>query len=219
MWVTSTVASFPETPVDLISGWSMLLHMWPWQKSHSCIISLVDGRHISSLPWRLAQECGGTKRVLYATDDTKKWDATRSVNYRCGMGLTIMLCRTDHNLFHHYSEILCGTSAVPLNYAGGEGKVIVPSPFREIFGCQGQKGKAHDNLNVAEFLIKTKVLRVVNSFCLGPATGNRQGDKKTGNWVSLTTQARTKGQEQVWKYILNMSDVDYAVFLTVHCVY
>ena len=55
-----------------------------------------------------------------------------------------------------------------------------------VFGCQRQKGGAHNNPNVAEFLNNTQVLRVVNSFCQGVARGNCRGAEDKTQQVSDT---------------------------------
>jgi len=57
---------------------------------------------------------------------------------------------------------------------------LCQDPLEKFFGCQRQKGGAHDNPNVAEFLNNMQVLRVVNSFCQGVARGNcREAEDKT----------------------------------------
>ena len=59
-------------------------------------------------------------------------------------------------------------------------------PLEKFFGCQRQKGGAHDNPNVVVFLNNTQVLRVVNSFCQGVARGNCRGAEDKTQQVSDT---------------------------------
>lgn len=55
---------------------------------------------------------------------------------------------------------------------------LCQDPLEKFFGCQRQKGGAHDNPNVGEFVKNTQVLRVVNSFC-HVRRGNCRGNSKT----------------------------------------
>ena len=52
---------------------------------------------------------------------------------------------------------------------------ICQDPLENFFGCQRQRGGAHDNPTVAEFEKNIQALRVINSFARGPATGNCRG--------------------------------------------
>ncbi len=52
---------------------------------------------------------------------------------------------------------------------------ICQDPLENFFGCQRQRGGVHDNPNVQEFTKNTQSLRVINSFCRGPAHGNCRG--------------------------------------------
>ena len=52
---------------------------------------------------------------------------------------------------------------------------LCQDPLENFFGCQRQCGTVHDNPNVHEFTKNTQALRVVNSFCKGPAKGNCRG--------------------------------------------
>ena len=49
---------------------------------------------------------------------------------------------------------------------------ICQDPLENFFGVQRQRGSTSDNPNVSEFMKNTATLRVVNSFCRGPRTGN-----------------------------------------------
>ena len=53
----------------------------------------------------------------------------------------------------------------------------MPGPLEKFFGCQRQKGGAHDNPSVLEFCPNTQALRVVNSFCRDLGKGNCRGNK------------------------------------------
>ena len=50
-------------------------------------------------------------------------------------------------------------------------------PLENFFGCQRQRGGAHDNPNVQEFQKNMQALRVVNSFVKGPVKRNCRGSK------------------------------------------
>ncbi len=52
---------------------------------------------------------------------------------------------------------------------------ICQDPIENFFGCQRQRGGTHENPSVKEFVQNTQALRVVNSFCKGPARGNCRG--------------------------------------------
>ena len=52
---------------------------------------------------------------------------------------------------------------------------ICQDPLERFFGCQRQRGGAHDNPNVAEFLKNTQALRVVNGFRKSTPRGNCRG--------------------------------------------
>ena len=52
---------------------------------------------------------------------------------------------------------------------------VCQDPLENFFGCQRQRGGVHDNPNVQEFMKNTQALRVINSFCKGPAKGNCRG--------------------------------------------
>ncbi len=54
---------------------------------------------------------------------------------------------------------------------------ICQDPLENFFGCQRQRGGVHDP-NVEEFTKNTQALRVINSFCKGPARGNCRGGSK-----------------------------------------
>ena len=58
---------------------------------------------------------------------------------------------------------------------------ICQDPLENFFGCQRQRGGTSDNPNVQEFLTNTGALRVVNSFCRGPATGNCRGPGRSSS--------------------------------------
>lgn len=49
---------------------------------------------------------------------------------------------------------------------------ICQDPLENFFGCQRQRGGTSTNPNVSEFTHNTQALRVINSFCVGPAKGN-----------------------------------------------
>ena len=55
---------------------------------------------------------------------------------------------------------------------------ICQDPLENFFGCQRQRGGVHDNPNVQEFMKNTQALRVINSFCKGPAKGNCCGSRR-----------------------------------------
>ena len=52
---------------------------------------------------------------------------------------------------------------------------ISQDPLEVFFGCQRQRGGTSDNPSVLEFQQNTEALRVVDSFCRGPASGNCRG--------------------------------------------
>ena len=51
---------------------------------------------------------------------------------------------------------------------------ICQDPLEKFFGQQRQRGGAHENPNVAEFIKNTQALRVINSTCAG-IKGNCRG--------------------------------------------
>lgn len=52
---------------------------------------------------------------------------------------------------------------------------LCQDPLENFFGCQRQRGGVHDNPSIQEFVKNTQALRVINSFCKGPAKGNCRG--------------------------------------------
>lgn len=52
---------------------------------------------------------------------------------------------------------------------------ICQDPLENFFGCQRQRGGAHDNPTAAEFQKNMQALRVINSFARGPSKGNCRG--------------------------------------------
>ena len=52
---------------------------------------------------------------------------------------------------------------------------ICQDPLEKFFGAQRQRGCTSDNPSASDFLKNTTALRVVNSFCRGPQTGNCRG--------------------------------------------
>ena len=71
---------------------------------------------------------------------------------------------------------------------------LCQDPLENFFGCQRQRGGVHDNPNAQEFAKNTQALRVINSFCKGPARGNCRGgmhDKGKENDEPLPKRKRT----------------------------
>lgn len=56
---------------------------------------------------------------------------------------------------------------------------ICQETLENFFGCQRQRGGTSDNPTLKEYYNNTQVLRVVNSFCLGPVKGNCRAGKRT----------------------------------------
>ena len=54
---------------------------------------------------------------------------------------------------------------------------ICQDPLKKFFGCQRQRGGAHDNPSVIAFCQNTQALRVINSFCRDLVKGNCRGNK------------------------------------------
>ncbi len=48
-------------------------------------------------------------------------------------------------------------------------------PLEKFFGCQRQRGGAHENPNAQEFM-NTQALRVIDSFCRDTVRGNCRGN-------------------------------------------
>ena len=61
---------------------------------------------------------------------------------------------------------------------------ICQDPLEVFFGCQRQRGDTSNNPSVCKFLKNTAPLRVVNSFCRGPATGNCCGPGRPSHYGS-----------------------------------
>ena len=64
---------------------------------------------------------------------------------------------------------------------------ICQDPLEKFFGCQRQRGGAHDNPNVEQFCQNTQALRVINSFCNGPVKGNC---RRKGEPISLEDESK-----------------------------
>ena len=56
---------------------------------------------------------------------------------------------------------------------------LCQDPLENYFGCQRQRGGTSDNPSVHEFYQNAQSLRVVNSFCRGPVSGNCRGNRAT----------------------------------------
>ena len=54
---------------------------------------------------------------------------------------------------------------------------ICQDPLEKSFGCQRQRGGAHDNPSVVDFCRNVQALRIVNSFCRDLVKGNCRGNK------------------------------------------
>ena len=61
---------------------------------------------------------------------------------------------------------------------------ICQDPLENFFGAQRQRGSSSDNPSAYEFYKNTAALRVVNSFCRGPLTGNCRGGKPAEDLLS-----------------------------------
>ncbi len=57
---------------------------------------------------------------------------------------------------------------------------LCQDPLEKFFGQQRQRGRTHDNPNVAEFIKNTQALRVINTTC-GGVRGNCRGSNKSLN--------------------------------------
>lgn len=55
-------------------------------------------------------------------------------------------------------------------------------PLENFFGCQRQRGKSHENPNVAQFCKNTQALRVINGTCGSVSKGNCRGKKEGIDW-------------------------------------
>ena len=56
---------------------------------------------------------------------------------------------------------------------------ISQDPLEKFFGCQRQRGRVHENPNVAEFVTNTQALRVANVLSRDIAKGNCRGNKRS----------------------------------------
>lgn len=75
---------------------------------------------------------------------------------------------------------------------------ICQDPVENFFGCQRQRGGTSDNPNAKEYYQNTQALRVVNSFCRAPVSGNCRGSKSSAP-VEHTCQPLPKRQKRCSK--------------------
>ncbi|SMN01560.1 hypothetical protein SPONN_2631 [uncultured Candidatus Thioglobus sp.] len=129
-----------------------------------------------TFPRRLGEECDGQGRFLRPREEedaSQQGNAAWSQNHR--------YCTYDCI----YSEdcmtciVLSFMELVPLIFKMPGVRVFLSEhlcqdPLEKFFGCQRQRGGAHDNPNVEQFCKNTQALRVINSFCKGPVRGNCQ---------------------------------------------
>ena len=54
---------------------------------------------------------------------------------------------------------------------------LCQDPLEKFFGCQQQRGGAHDNPSILDFCRNTQALRVVNNLCGNVKKGNCRGNK------------------------------------------
>ena len=54
---------------------------------------------------------------------------------------------------------------------------LCQDPLEKFFGCQRQRGGAHDNPSVLDFCRNTQALRVINNLCGNVKKGNCRGNK------------------------------------------
>ena len=88
----------------------------------------------------------------------------------------------QHHILYTYMFITAKSFLELVKYLFGQPNVTsflsqrtCQDPLENFFGCQRQRGGTHDNPNVQEFIHNTQALRVINSFCKGPARGNCRG--------------------------------------------
>ena len=158
--------------------------------------------HLSSLPWWLGKVCEWKKGILSITEeqnDPEQGDATWSADngYVEVIVISVHSVQIDCNLFAHYSEIV---ELVQFLFTVPGVQVFLSrrlcqDPLEKFFGCQRQKGGAHDNPNVAEFLNNMQVLQVVNLFCQRVARGNCRGAEDKTQRVTLTRCPYRKDQQ------------------------
>ena len=108
------------------------------------------------------------------------------IKFTVGMGKCIQVYMHNFMLYLVYAakslvglvQYLFSLPCVQTNKLAFLSNNICQDPLENFFGVQRQRGGTCDNPSVGEFLKNTATLRVVNSFCRGPRTGNCRGSKQ-----------------------------------------